>query len=158
MIAKLSGRYKDFSYIPTSLAPPSPRVAAILNSVSQTKSLQASLDQHAVHWKQQGSMGTRVWDSEAADEPPIPCLLVTASFQGSGTCRPSVKERVLAAHSAPASVCSNNYPGAGSSLAVQWLQWLALLWSWVQSLVWELRLGCTDKQTQMKRTRACHFL
>lgn len=86
-------------------------------------------------------MGTRVWDSEASAVSPIPCLLVTASFQGSGTRRPSVKERMLAVHSAPLSVCSNNYPGAGSSLAIQWLQWLTLLWSWVQPLAQELRLG-----------------
>ena len=79
---------------------------------------------------------------------PIPCLLVTGWLQGSGTRRPSGIERTLAVHSAPLSVCSYNHPGAGSSLATQWLPWLALLRSWVQSLVRELRLGCTAKQNR----------
>ena len=105
-------RYSDFSYTPAPITTSSPSGGAILSPVLRMRKRRLSPNQRAVQWKWWSRTGTQVCDSEASAVSPVPCLLVTGSFQDTRPLHLLVIETMPAVHSAPLPVCCHNNPDA----------------------------------------------
>lgn len=155
--SKTEQKVQDFSFIPTSLAPPSPRVAAILNSVSQTKSLQASLNQHhcplETAGQDGGSRDCKFWTRRTPHSLPA----CHGTFPGVTLADPPRKKKecwlpIAFPHLSALTITQGL--GAPSGPVVT----MAFLWSWVQSLSLGTKTWLHRQTNTDGGQRACHFL